>query len=67
MSIRAYVVLRCDCGAFRVEERTITARGITPRLLCVGDLKAVRRAIPKSTKNLGRREGDPPAIVEVWI
>ena len=43
------------------------ARGITPRLLCIGDLKTVRRAIPKSTKNLGRREGDPPAIVEVWL
>jgi len=67
VSIRAYVVLRCGCGAFRAEERTITASGITSRLLCIGDLKSVRRAIPKSTKNLGRREGDPLAIVEVWL
>lgn len=66
--ITAFVVLRgCASGVLRVEARTITAEGITAQVLRCGDLDVVRAAIPADRTNLGRSEGDPASIVEVWL
>ena len=45
----------------------LTPEGITAQLLRCGDLDAVRAAIPSDRTNLGRSEGDPDSIVEVWL
>ena len=66
--VLVYVVLRWPCGCYGVEARRITRDGIAPTLVHLGrHLGTAREAIPKSTKNVGRREGDPDAIVEVWL
>lgn len=67
-SVTVFVVMRGRaCCALHVEARTITAEGITAELLRCGDLDVVRAAIPADRTNLGRSEGDPDGIVEVWL
>lgn len=67
-SLTVFVVLRGRaCGVMHVEARTITAEGITAQLLRCGDLDVVRAAIPADRTNVGRSEGDPDGIVEVWL
>lgn len=66
--INTCVVLRVAPRWFVVEHHTITERGIyVDGRSEPTTLRGARQKIPPTMRCAGRREVDPPSIIEVWF